>query len=141
MATGWRTPFDICNERDVAIDGEIVEDGVAELLARPIAIRDGNCDQFGLFTGEVCGAGIEKRADGAGRRKKLDVAKQRQFRNGHSTAEALERRIEGDVDSLCGLGTDVLKGNEQHAVFEDEVDDDVWTWFHRCFSILLVGVL
>src|ERR1041385_1796987 len=104
MATGWRTPFHFCDECDVAIDSEIVKYLAGELPARTIEVRDRNRDQFGLVTVEVCRARIEKSADGAGRRKEFDAAKQRQLRNGHSPAQALERRIEGNVDTLCRLG-------------------------------------
>ena len=48
------------------------------------------------------------------------------------SAEALERRVEDNVDLLRGQGTDVLNGDKKHAVFEEEIDDDVRAWFHRC---------
>jgi hypothetical protein len=41
------------------------------------------------------------------------------------------------VDLLRGLRTDVLNGDKKHPVFEDEIDDDVRPWFHRCPFILL----
>jgi hypothetical protein len=44
------------------------------------------------------------------------------------------------MDALRGLGTDVLNGNEEQAVFEEEVDDDVRAGFHRSSFILLVGL-
>ena len=134
MAIGSRTSFRFWNERDVAIDGEIVEDRAAEFLARPIAVRDGRGDLLGLLTGEICGAGIEECANGTGRRKEFDVAKQRQLGNRRSPAEAPERRVEGNLDLLRGLGTDVLNRDKKHAVFKDEIDDDVRAWFHRCPS-------
>ena len=98
MAMGWRSPFRFWNKRDIAIDGEIVAYRAREFLPRPIGVRGSGGDLFRLFAGEVCGGGIEKGANGAGRRKKFDVAKQRQLRNGGRPAEALEWRVECNVD-------------------------------------------
>ena len=122
-------------ERDVAIDGEIVEYRAGEFLARPIAVRDGCGNLLGLLTSEVCGAGVEQCSNRAGRGEEFDLPKQRQLGNGGSSAETLERRIEGNVDSLRGFGTDVLHRDEQHPVIEEEVDDDVRPQFHDCFLL------
>ena len=98
-----------------------------QIFARPIAVRDGGGDLLGLDS-EVCGGigGVNGR-----KAQEFDVAK-RQLRNGRSPAKAPKRRFEGNVDLLRGLGTDVLNGDKKHAVFEDEIDDDVRPWFHRC---------
>src|SRR4029077_7406681 len=99
MAMGWRSPFRLRNKCDIAIDGEIVEDRAGEFMPRPIGVRGSGGDPLGFLTGEVGGAGVEKRANGARSGKKFDVAKQRQLRNGGSPTEALEGRVEGNVDS------------------------------------------
>src|SRR5207245_11095397 len=118
MAMGWRSPFQFWNKRDIAIDGEIVEYCAREFVPRPIGVRSSGGDLLGLLTGEIRGAGIEECANGACRRKKFDVAKQRQLRNGGSSTQALEWGVEANLDSQCRLRTDVLNGDEQHAVFE-----------------------
>src|SRR5258706_6168854 len=124
MAISW-IPFGFWNEGDVAINGEVVLYRGGEFLARPIAVRDCSGDLLGFPAGEVCGAGIEKCADGARRRKKFDVAKQRQLRNRRSAAHALEWRVEGNVNLLRGLRTDALKRHENQAVLRYQVDDSI----------------
>ena len=86
-----------------------------KFVSLAISIRSSDSDLLGLFAGEICGAGVEKRANGACRRKEFDVAKQRQLRNGSCTTKALECRVEGNVDAQRRLGTNVLNGDEQHA--------------------------
>src|SRR5580765_3290237 len=98
MAMCWTGPFRFLNKRDIAIDGEIVEHRGREFLPRPIRVRGSGGDLLRLLAGKIRGAGIQKCTNGAGRRKKFDVAKQRQLRNGGSPAEALEWRVEGNVD-------------------------------------------
>ena len=101
-------------------------------MARPIGVRDGGGDLLGLLPSEVTGAGIEKCANGAPRCKEFNIPKQRQLRNGDSPAQALERGGEGNVDLQRRTGTNVLNGDKQHAVFEQEVDYHVWPPFHSC---------
>src|SRR5205807_6708970 len=119
MAMGWRSPFQFWNKRDIAIDGEIVEYCAREFVPRPIGVRSSGGDLLGLVTGEIRGAGIEECANGACRRKKFDVAKQRQLRNGGSSTQALEWGVEANLDSQCRLRTEDRKStrlNSSHLV-------------------------
>ena len=89
-----------------------MQDGAGEVVARAIGIGDGGGDALGLVTGEVCGAGIDKGANGSMRREEFDVAKERQAGNARGPAKALEWRVEVNVDSLSGLGADIRDGDE-----------------------------
>src|SRR5215510_5830197 len=75
MAMGLRSPFQFWNERDVAIDGEIVHNRARESVPFPIEVSGSNRNPLRLFPGEICRAGIEKRTNGTCGCEKLDVAK------------------------------------------------------------------